>query len=273
MSIEAGYVGNRGRDVFAGDGPAINVNQASIAELRDGQAASRGTIRRPFFNAFGWTQGIDYFCNCATNSYDSLQAKLTKRFSSGYSAKLNYTLQQARQHGGDQFQTDLRHASLNSRAARLGSSPQLRVLAGRAELPVGRGQALHVGRVAGLDAVLGGWQFNTNTSSRAACRSTSPIRTPARIATPAPTGRTSSATRTGRETRDQWFNAAPIGAAGSAFARPAAGTFGDLERNALRGPGYWRADASLFKHFQLGAQRRARAPHRGGEPLQPRQPR
>ena len=30
MSIEAGYVGNRGRDVFAGDGPAININQASL---------------------------------------------------------------------------------------------------------------------------------------------------------------------------------------------------------------------------------------------------
>ena len=27
MSFEAGYVGNRGRDVFAGDGPAFNINQ------------------------------------------------------------------------------------------------------------------------------------------------------------------------------------------------------------------------------------------------------
>ena len=29
------------------------------------------------------------------------------------------------------------------------------------------------------------------------------------------------------------------------------GRFGDQERNAMRGPGYWRTDASLFKKFRL----------------------
>jgi hypothetical protein len=29
------------------------------------------------------------------------------------------------------------------------------------------------------------------------------------------------------------------------------GTFGNQKRNALRGPGYWRTDASLFKKFKL----------------------
>jgi hypothetical protein len=57
--------------------------------------------------------------------------------------------------------------------------------------------------------------------------------------------------RTGPQTREQWFNAAPIGSADSAFARPAVGTFGNLPRNALRGPGYWRLDASLFKKFRV----------------------
>ena len=57
------------------------------------------------------------------------------------------------------------------------------------------------------------------------------------------------------EDPEQWFNAAAIGASGSAFGRPARGTFGDLPRNSLRGPGYWRTDASLFKNFALGAGR------------------
>ena len=48
-----------------------------------------------------------------------------------------------------------------------------------------------------------------------------------------------------------YFNVTPIGTAGSAFARPAVGTFGNLRRNALTGPGYWRADASLFKKVRL----------------------
>jgi hypothetical protein len=53
----------------------------------------------------------------------------------------------------------------------------------------------------------------------------------------------------GRQT--PFFNTLPIGAAGSAFGRPLAGTFGDLRRNALTGPAFWRADASLFKRMRL----------------------
>ena len=75
------------------------------------------------------------------------------------------------------------------------------------------------------------------------------------IATQARTGRTSWATPMGRNTEDQWFNAAAIGSPNSAFARPAAGTFGNLPRNALRGPGYWRTDFSLIKRFTMGGNR------------------
>jgi hypothetical protein len=62
--------------------------------------------RRPFFNKFGWTQGIDYFCNCATNRYDSLQARVTKRFSRGDSIQSNYTLQRVRTHDGQYFEAN-----------------------------------------------------------------------------------------------------------------------------------------------------------------------
>ena len=49
-----------------------------------------------------------------------------------------------------------------------------------------------------------------------------------------------------------YFNVTPIGTEGSAFARPAVGTFGNLERNAYTGPGWWNVDASLFKRFAFG---------------------
>ena len=55
----------------------------------------------------------------------------------------------------------------------------------------------------------------------------------------------------GGGTEDRWFNATPIGGSGSAFSRPAVGTFGNLPRNSLVGPGYWRTDASLFKRFMF----------------------
>ncbi|MET0164468.1 MAG: TonB-dependent receptor, partial [Vicinamibacterales bacterium] len=113
IAVEAGYVGNRGGNVFAGDGPATNVNQAILT----GFPTVPTDLRRPFFagnvpnssgfgGAFGWTQGIDYFCNCATNAYDSLQAKFTKRFSGGYSVQSSYTLQRAIQDNPDYFVFD-----------------------------------------------------------------------------------------------------------------------------------------------------------------------
>jgi hypothetical protein len=41
-----------------------------------------------------------------------------------------------------------------------------------------------------------------------------------------------------------WFNAA-------AFTQPAAGTFGNQQRNTIRGPAYWTTDASLRKNFPI----------------------
>ena len=254
MSFEIGYVGNRGRNVFAGDGPALDINQATLNGFLQGVPRNN---RRPFYNKFGWTQGIDYFCNCATNSYDSLQAKFNKRFSDGYSVKVNYTLQRTRQHGGTYFETDLpEHQGLYNSDLDYGPPDWDRVhnfvVALVAEIPVGRGRTYLSDASPAVDAILGGWQFNTNTIIQSGLpfsvtykdagqdRDTGPNR-PDLVGDP-----------DGPGNRDQWFNTTPIGSAGSAFGRPARGTFGNMGRNVLRGPGYWRVDASMFKHVALG---------------------
>jgi hypothetical protein len=41
----------------------------------------------------------------------------------------------------------------------------------------------------------------------------------------------------------------------SVFSNPGAGKFGNQPRTALRGLGYWRTDASLFKKFRFGETR------------------
>ena len=51
--------------------------------------------------------------------------------------------------------------------------------------------------------------------------------------------------------RDRYFDTTPIGVAGSPYTRPAPGTFGNMERNSLRGPGYRRTDASIFKSVRF----------------------
>jgi hypothetical protein len=253
LAVEIGYVGNRGTHVFAGDGPAFDINQATLIGYPDVPRNER----RPFFNKFGWTQGIDYFCNCATNRYDSLQARVTKRFSRGYSIQSNYTLQRVRTHDGQYFESNLpEHQGLFDSDLNYGPPDWDRVHSFStslvAELPFGRGRRYAADASPVVDAIVGGWQFNTNVIIQSglpfnvsyrdagADRDTGPNR-PDLVGDPE-----------GPQTRDQWFNTTPIGDPGSAFGRPARGTFGNLPRNHLRGPGYWRADASLFKHVSFG---------------------
>jgi hypothetical protein len=259
LSAEAGYVGNRGGNVFAGDGPATNVNQATLTGFPNLSTDQR----RPFFagnvpntsgftGPFGWTQGIDYFCNCATNAYDSLQTRLTKRFSDGYSVLATYTLQRAIQDNPDYFFFD---SEMNRGPADWDRTHSF-TLSLVAELPFGRERRYGSNVSPVVDAIVGGWQANTNTfiysglpfqvtyRDSGADRDTGGNNRPNLVGDP-----------DGPKTEEQWFNAAPIGSSGSAFSRPARGTFGTMPRNALRGPGYWRVDASLFKHFRFGGMR------------------
>jgi hypothetical protein len=261
LSFEIGYVGNKGTHVFAGDGPAFNVNQPTLEGFTAGVPRNN---RRPFFTGpirvmnggslggpYGWSQDLDFFCNCADNRYDSLQAKLTRRFASGYSFQANYTWQKVRQHGGDQF--------FYIRDLEWGRPDWDRQhnfsLTALAELPFGKGRKFLSGASGATEAILGGWQlntavivqsglpFNVTYAGAGADRDTGPNR-PDLISGEDPLE--------GGGSRERWFNTNPIGSAGSAFRRPARGTYGDLERNALNGPGYWRVDASLFKRFTFG---------------------
>jgi len=243
ITVEAAYVGNKGTHVFSGDNPDVDINQATLNGF--------GTIpfnnRRPFFNKFGWTQGISFFCNCGDDHYDSLQTKFTRRFGSGYSIMAHYSFQRAKNERSEYFPYD---ATLNTGPADWDRS-HVFVFTGVAELPVGKGKRW-LANGGPADWLLGGWQVNTNTSIESgtpfdvgyndsgADRDTGPGR-PNLIGDPEAGG--------GSQTR--WYNAIPIGAEGSAFSRPAKGTFGNLPKNELRGPGYWRVDASLFKKFRI----------------------
>jgi hypothetical protein len=257
MSVEVGYVGNRGRDVFAGDGPAVNVNDPTLV----GYPNVPRDQRRPFFSgqaqtvvgghggAFGWTQGIDFFCNCANNWYDSLQTRFNKLFSNGYSFQANYTFQKAEGEGAEYFFFD---RSLN-KSVQEWDRTHIFNLVLVYELPFGRGRRWGNDWTTTMDALLGGWQFNANQTFQSglpfnvgyrdagADRDVGPNR-PNLIGDP----------EAGGGTRDRWFNTTPIGSSGSAFGRPARGTFGDLERFALRGPGYRRTNASVFKNVRFG---------------------
>ena len=140
-----GYVGNRGRNVRRRR-PGRQRQPADARRLRAGRvdATSGGRsspatspTRPGFGGAFGWTQGIDYFCNCAHNCYNSLQTKFTKRFCKGYSLFAQYTLQHADNNDGEL----LLHRSRREPWYRgLGSHAQVHRARPSTELPFGQGK-------------------------------------------------------------------------------------------------------------------------------------
>jgi len=249
LSAEIAYVGNRGSG-FIGDGPASNVNEASLVGFPNVPRDQR----RPYFGRYGWTQGIDFYSNTGKSRYNALQTKVTKRFSGGFSLLTHYTLQSHKNNDGEYFFVD---PDLNYGPANF-IRRHVYVLAGNAELPFGKGRRYMSDASGALDAILGGWQLNANATVMSGLpfnvsyrdsgqdRDTGPNR-------PDLVGDPGAGSGDGLTT--PYFNVTPIGSPGSAFGRPARGTFGNLPRNELRGPGYWNVDASLFKRFGLGADR------------------
>ncbi len=236
IGVEAAYVGNKGTHVFAGDGPQFDVNQPTI----EGFGTLSRDQRRPLYNKFGWTQSIDFFCNCADDRYDSAQFKLTKRFSTGYAILAHYTLQRSLQEAQDYF---IHNAALNRGVADWNRTHNF-VFSQIWELPIGKGKRLFGGSSRALDLLFGGWQLNSNTTIQSGLPysfcydsgeniDTGPCR-------PNVSGNPKPALSGGRYTFDT-----------SVFSNPGRGKFGNQERNALRGPSYWRTDASLFKKFKF----------------------
>ncbi|MGH9845310.1 MAG: TonB-dependent receptor domain-containing protein, partial [Blastocatellia bacterium] len=225
MSVEAAYVGNKGTHVFAGDGPAFSANQVPITGYRPGR---NGTLAKPFFQKFGWSQDIEYFCNCADNHYDSLQLKLDKHFSEGYSILMHYTLQKQVQEDGGYFFFD---SSLNRGPAGWQRNHNF-VLSQVYELPIGRGKKLLGNTSKAADYLIGGWQFNSNTTIQSGlpfdnCFDTGGI-SDTGTCRPNVNGDVKTGTSRASDGTIKFFTDLSV------FSAPAVGTFGNQKRNALR---------------------------------------
>ena len=164
-SVEVGYVGNRGHNVFAGDGPEFNVNQPTIVGFAQGVPQNE---RRPFYSGikttylglggpFGLSQGINYFCDCATNSYDALQAKFTKRFSERLP-----DVGQLHAAEGPGPQRRLLPVGPEPELRRAGLGPDEHCSTSTLvwEIPFGKDKRWGSNVSPAADAFLGGWQFN-----------------------------------------------------------------------------------------------------------------
>jgi hypothetical protein len=235
ISIEAAYVGNKGTHVFCGNNPDCEGNQATLVGF--------GTVprnnRRLFFNRFGWTQDVLLYGDGGDNHYNSFQTKLTRRFINGYSILAHYTFQRSTNYDRDYFFIDRK---VNYGPADFDRS-HVFVLSQLAELPFGRNKRFFANASKGLDYVVGGWQFNSNTTIQSGLPFNVGYDTSGISDTGPNRPNVVGDANTGGP-RNRFFDP-------TVFAKPAVGTFGNLQRNALRGPNYWRTDASLFKKFRF----------------------
>ncbi len=233
MTATVSYVANGGRHLRLG----WPVNQAI-------PGPGPFNPRRPLFHRFGLTQGINDASNQGSNSYQSLQTKLTQRFSRGHSLLLTYTWSKTINTAGGLM--------LNGRLNRgLADFDRGHVFtAGHIwELPFGKGRRYLASAGRPVDYVLGGWQFSGITvfesgwpfspalSNNASINADISLR-PDRVSNVDPDD------VAGGKNRDHWFNPA-------AYRVPGPFLFGTAGRNSLRGPNLFSADWSLQKRFAI----------------------
>jgi Carboxypeptidase regulatory-like domain/TonB dependent receptor len=233
-TLSAGYVGNVGRHLNAGWG----LNESIPGPGTD------ANLRKPLYLKYGLTQGIFNKCDCFSSSYNALQVKFNKRFSSNYSVLASYTWSKTLDFG--EWGTE---ANQYDYRANYGPAFFMRAsiftLGHVVQLPFGRGQ--HFGNDWGtaMNAILGGWEWTGITTiesglpfepsvSNASLNSSMSTR-PDLVGDPyAGVPKNASG----------WFNP-------SAFAVPAPYTFGNSGRNILRGPGVVLFNWGLDKNFTL----------------------
>ncbi len=257
LTGEIAYVANKGTHVFNGDGPNYDINTPTIVGFAQGVPTN---LRRPYYPRYGWTQGLQYYGNDASNHYESLQAKVEKRFSNGYSLLAHYTFAHAFQYDGDGYYIyDPKLVGGPSDFQR----NHVFVLSHIYDLPFGRGRRWGANASKAADYLIGGWELNGTwtwmsglpfTPSYSECgqdRDTGPCM-------PNLVGSVGAGPRSGPpdHTAGYWYvttggktlaNGQTIGPWG----RPQVGQFGNVGIDSLRGPRFFDTDLSLFKNFQI----------------------
>lgn len=189
----------------------------------------------------------------AVSNYDSLQASLQKRLTSGISFEFNYVwshfmdYQSSSSAGGEAGANHYQNGY--DPAANYGASnfDVRNALKGRLvyELPFGKGRTF-LNNNPFLDSAIGGWQvastlvlssglpFTPTISGNNNSFSQAGDWYPNQIASPRPTHRSIN----------EWFNP-------SAYTLPAPGTFGNVRRNSVYGPGFEAVNLSVGKTFSI----------------------
>ncbi|MGA2186071.1 MAG: TonB-dependent receptor [Bryobacteraceae bacterium] len=250
IAVTAAYVGNANRHGFDGSGQNFNSNEAMFVP-----GVSNTYLNMPFYNKFGISWPLAYYCNCFNNEYNSFQGTIKISAWQGWTMQGSYTYQ--RQYG-DGWAYDTSYYALYDRAAGQGYTSMLPrqqwTFAQTYEIPFGHGRRWGTSVSKAADYALGGWTLSgvttyysgfpfspslENYGSQGGQPNDGPNNRP-----DIGTGNPYSGAQ---GNRNQWF----VGGIGTTFLIPAANTFGNYPINTLFGPHFIQQDLTLAKSFQI----------------------
>jgi Carboxypeptidase regulatory-like domain/TonB dependent receptor len=257
ISVSAAYVGNSGRHAPNDTSTNFNANQASFVP-----GVTNLNTLKPYFASYGWTQSISYFCNCAVNQYNSLQASVDIRNYHGYTAQGTYLYERAY---GDGTGGNLSYTMLYNRPLGYGNeanTPNTQVIVVQDyELPYGKGKYFgsHAGAVA--TALLGGWRVTGITTFLSGQPFTAAIGAypsgyaAQNVGIAYPDRGTVSPYAGAAHNRQQWYQGCSTStlSAGTcaAFLLPAANKFGNYGFDDLYGPININQDLAAMKSIKV----------------------
>jgi hypothetical protein len=231
--LQIGYVGSQGRKL------------SLLRNINAPVPGTTGTVqsRRPFNGAYPDLAAINELNSIANSNYNSMQVQLRQTMWKGLTGVLNYTWSKAIDNGSD-VRNNLPTNSYDLRNEKGPSSFDTRNMLTAFlsyEVPV-FGKAMPL--------LTKGWQLNSLFTAHGG----QPLNLLA--------GTNISTSGDGRDrvnvVGDPFANVVPLVNTRSvryfnpaAFAAPAAGTFGNIGRNAIYGPGFGAVDFSIFKQTPI----------------------
>lgn len=235
LTAEVDYVGSVGRHLFI----------QPVANTARNPAPGPIADRQPY-PQYGGT--FSNSTNIGNSSYNSLQAKLNKRFSHGLTFLTSYTwsksldLQSSGQAGGIMTIYDLRRDWGPSDF----DVSQMLVFSSSYEVPFGKGKAFGSSARGLENAILGGWNVGGIVSLYSGLPfSISAGGDVANVGGGGQRAQVAGDPKTGfAQSRLQWFNTA-------AFRTPTPFTFGNAGRNNMRGPSSTTIDLVTYKTFAV----------------------
>ena len=258
IALQGAYVGNQTRHGLMG----TNSNNVNPNEAIFQPGVTNTNLDKPYYALYGWTQGLNYYCDCSNAHYNSFQGLINIRAWQGWTMQGSYTYQQvwadAPSNGYDQ-----NYYFLYDRSAGTGNAGflpnQQWTFSQTYDVPIGKGRrwGSNFNRVA--DAIAGGWELSGITTYYSGFPFTpylSNYGSGGGQPNVGPNNRPEQGTGNpyagAQGNRNQWFVGCPAGLCTSGpFLFPAANTFGNYPQLGLTGPQFIQQDLSVFKAFKF----------------------